>query len=141
MTRPPSPPPAVLAAGGVYLPGEVCERLWRVLHAHLAERQRTGGQVRPEIAAALDVLRAAALAHVSANGHVPRTSADMGASSSEPELVTTDQLADRLGVSPRHARRIASAEGIAAAGRGIWSREDAAALVARRRGNESTCQH
>lgn len=134
MTPPPSPPPAVLSAGGVFLPGAVCERIWRVLHAHLAERRRTGGQVRPDIAATLDVLRAAALAHVSANGHIPRTSVDMAPSSPEPDLlVTTAVLADRLGVSPRHARRIAHAEGIAPVGRGIWGREDAAALVARRR--------
>lgn len=128
------PPPAVLAAGGVFLPAEVCERVWRVLRYHLDERRRGGGQVRPEIVAALDVLRAAALAHVSANGHSPRTCADMGASSPEPDLlVTTAVLADRLGVSPRHARRIAHAEGIAPVGHGIWAQEDAATLVARRR--------
>lgn len=134
MTPPPSPPPAVLQAGGVYLPAQVCEPVWRAVRAHLAERQRTGGQIRPEIVASLDVLRAAALAHVSANGQSVRTFADTAACSAQSDLVSTQVLADRLGVSPRHARRIAAAEGITPAGRGIWHREDAAALVARRRG-------
>ncbi|MGO1054518.1 hypothetical protein [Crossiella sp. CA198] len=132
--RSPSPPPAVLAAGGVFLPAEVCERLWRILRDHLTARLRDGGQVRPEIADALAVLRAAALAHLSAYGHLTRTSADIGTSSAPaPPLVTTAELAARLGVSERHARRLAHAEGITPAARGSWTAEDAAALAAHRR--------
>jgi hypothetical protein len=136
VTPPPPQPtvrPAVLAAGGVFLPAEVCERVWRVLRDHLAARQRDGGQIRPEIVVTLDVLRAAALAHVSVNGQTQRTFPDIGASSPQPDFVTTEVLADRLGVSPRHARRIAYAEGITPAGRGIWREEDAATLAARQR--------
>ncbi|MUN38988.1 hypothetical protein [Actinomadura litoris] len=126
--------PAVIQAGGVFLPASVCEPLWRVLRAELARHRADGGRVRPDVAAALVALRAAGLAYVSANGLTARTSSDIGASSpSDAALVTTGGLAGRLGVSERHARRLARQAGIAPAGRGLWLAEDAAALVAARR--------
>ncbi|MFD7447229.1 hypothetical protein [Streptomyces sp. NPDC059909] len=72
-------PPAVIAAGGVFLPAEVCHPLWDAQRKHIARHRADGGQVRPEVAAALDAMLAA-LAHLSAtdtpNGH-PRTSAHL----------------------------------------------------------------
>ncbi|WP_217169626.1 hypothetical protein [Streptomyces sp. AC512_CC834] len=127
-----TPPPAVLAAGGVWLPAEVCHPLWLVLRAHLEGRRADGGRVRPEIAAALDTLRAAGLAHLtdtSPNGHDQRTSTDITASSDPRRLVTTEELSRRLGVTGRHARRLAAAEGITPAARGLWHPDDARHLT------------
>lgn len=128
MTR---PEPAVIAAGGVFLPAEVCHPLWLALSAHLAGRRVDGGQIRPEIVATLDALRAASLAHLTrptANGHPERTSADIGARSTRG-LVTTEELSGRLGVTGRHTRRLASAEGIQPAARGLWHPDDAEHLA------------
>lgn len=125
-------PPAVIAAGGVFLPGGVCHPLWLALRAQIDRQRADGGQVRPEIAAALDALRAAGLAYLSANGRPSRTFADIGASS-DRELLTTEQLAVRLGVSERHARRLASLAGIRPAARNAWHRDDVAHLAILRR--------
>ena len=126
--------PAVIAAGGVFLPGSVCEPLWRVLRAELARHRADGGRVRPDVAAAVDTLRAAAYAHVSANGLPTRTFSDMAPSSpNEKPLLTTGDMATALGVTERHARRLAAAERITPAARGLWHPEDVAALAAARR--------
>ncbi|MBT2207024.1 hypothetical protein [Actinomadura sp. NEAU-AAG7] len=128
------PPPAVITAGGAFLPGSVCEPLWRVLRAELARHRADGGRVRPDVAAALDTLRAAAMAHLSASGHAARTLADIGASSPRDKaLLTTGEMATALGVCDRHARRLAATERIAPAARGLWRADDVAALVAARR--------
>ncbi|NJP28069.1 MULTISPECIES: hypothetical protein [unclassified Microbispora] len=58
----PQAAPAIIAAGGVFLPGGVCHPLWLALRAQIDRQRADGGQVRPEIAAALDALRAAGLA-------------------------------------------------------------------------------
>lgn len=126
------PPPAVIAAGGVFLPAEVCHPLWLALRAQLARHRAEGGRVRPEVAAALDALRAAGLSHLtdmSANGHGERTPTDIAASSAHDRLVTTEELAGRLGVTGRHARRLAAAEGITPAARGLWRPDDVQHLV------------
>lgn len=128
MTAPASPPAAVIAAGGVFLPAEVCHPLWLVVRAELDRRRRDGGQVRPEIADALTALRSAAIAHLSARGQVPGTFADIAAPSGR-DLVTTTELATRLEVTERHARRIASSAGIAPAARNTWHRDDVAYLM------------
>lgn len=135
MSAPDEPGPALIAAGGAFLPGSVCDPIWRVLRAELDRRRADGGRVRPEVAEALNVLRAAALAHLtSATGHAERTREDIGASSPEQALITTDQLAARLGVTPRHARRIAEDEQVRPVARGLWHADDATALeVARTR--------
>lgn len=117
--------PAVIEAGGVFLPAEVCHPLWLALRAQLARHRADGGQVRPEVAAALDALRAAGLEHLtSPNGHPERTSADIEALSTR-DLVTTEELAGRLGVTGRHIRRLAAQQGVTAAARGLWHPEDA----------------
>lgn len=125
---PPVAPPAVIASGGVFLPASVCHPLWLAIRAQLARHRANGGRIRPEVAAALDALRAASLAHLSAPGPIPRTPADIESGSTR-ELVTTDQLAGRLEVTPRHARRLAAAAGIKPAARGLWHRDDAAHLA------------
>ncbi|MGW7361989.1 hypothetical protein ACWGI8_00825 [Streptomyces sp. NPDC054841] len=120
--------PAVIEAGGVFLPAEVCHPLWLALRAQLARHRADGGQVRPEVAAALDALRAAALTHLSANGHPERTPADISAPSTR-RLVTTEELSGRLGVTGRHIRRLAAQHGVTAAARGLWHPEDAEHLA------------
>lgn len=130
---PQNAPPAVIAAGGVFLPGSVCDPVWRILRAELTRHRADGGKVRPEILAALDALRAAALAHVSANGLPERTSPDLDASSTVKPLLTTGDLATLLRCTERHARRLAAAAHIEPAARGLWHREDVAALAAARR--------
>ncbi|MFD9445910.1 hypothetical protein ACFWBR_35050 [Streptomyces sp. NPDC060006] len=124
----PAPPPAVIAAGGVFLPAEVCHPLWLAVRAQLAQHRAQGGRVRPEVAAALDALRAASLAHLSANGHPKRTSPDIEPSSNR-ELISTEQLAVRLGVTMRHARRLAAQAGVTPAARNAWHPDDAQYLV------------
>ncbi|WP_338907075.1 hypothetical protein [Streptomyces nigra] len=128
------PPPAVIAAGGVFLPAHLAYPLWHVLRAHVDRHRTEGGAVRPDVAAALDALRAAALAHMSANGHDARTPADIAAQSAPDRLVTTEALAGRLGVTGRHVRRLAVAEGITPAARGLWEPDDADYLASLRKG-------
>lgn len=133
----PASAPALITAGGVFLPGEVCAPLWRILRVELDRHIRQGGRVRPEIGAARDVLRAGALAYLSANGHADTQVADIPAPSEDQatrtgDLVSTAELAARMGVSERHARRLAALHGVAPAARGVWTQDDAAELVASR---------
>jgi hypothetical protein len=125
MSSPDRPAAAVIEAGGVYLPATVCLPLWRVMQRHFAQHRAEGGRVRPEIADALAKLRAAGLADLSANGPDLRTLADIDAESDRDAPVTTADLAGRLRVTERHARRIAAAEGITPLARGLWRRDDA----------------
>lgn len=131
MSSPERPAAAVIAAGGVYLPGGACYPLWLALRQQLDRHRADGGRVRPEVADAMAALRAAALAHVSANGPELRTLTDIDAESARGPITTAD-LAGRLGVTDRHARRIAKAEGIEPLARGLWRREDADHLTATR---------
>lgn len=117
----------------MFLPAEVCHPLWLALRAQLVRHRADGGQVRPEVAAALDALRAAALDHLtSADGQPERTSADIDASSTRA-LVTTEELSGRLGVTSRHLRRLAAQHGVTAAARGLWHPDDAEHLTRSRR--------
>ncbi|WP_405359798.1 hypothetical protein OG535_13285 [Kitasatospora sp. NBC_00085] len=130
-TQPDSPAPAVIAAGGVFLPAGVCHPLWLAVRAQTDRHRANGGQVRPEVAAALNALRAASLAHLagtSVTGPDERTSPDTDASSTRG-LVTTEELAGRLGVTGRHLRRLAAAQSITSAARGLWHPDDAAHLI------------
>lgn len=126
------PPAALVAAGGVFLPGYLAMPIWRVMREDILRRERDGGRVRPEVAQALEVLRTAALAYTSARGPDLRTSVDIAAESTPKRLLTTADLAARLRVSERHARRIAKAEGIEPTARNLWAREDVAALAVHR---------
>lgn len=125
------PRAVALPAGGVWLPASVCLPLWRVLRDHLERHETSGGQVRADVAQALTALRAAAYAHLSANGHIPRTSADQAPPSTVGPLITTADMATLLGCTERHARRVAAAEGIQPAARNCWRRDDVAALTRR----------
>lgn len=138
----PSPPPGpahLLAPAGasppltVEVPRTLTAALWRFLRQHLADRARNGGVVRPDERALCDALRAAYLAQLQASGHPipqipditsPSTQARMGR-----ELVRTAELADALGVTDRHARRLARAAGLQQARRGWWRTEDVARLI------------
>lgn len=130
--NPPTPPAAIVTAGGVFLPAHLAEPVWRVLRNHLVRQQRDGGRVRPEVAHLVELLRAAAYAHLTARGHAPGTFTDMPAASAAKRLLTTSDLAARLGVTERHARRIAQANGVQPITRNCWDRADVAALAARR---------
>jgi len=127
------PPAAVIAAGGVFLPGHLAEPIWRTLRDDIRRRERDGGRVRPEVGQALEVLRAAAMAHLSTRGHEPGTFADITPQSPQRPLLTTAELAARLRVTERHARRIAAVEQVQPVARNLWGREDVAALAERRR--------
>ena len=121
-----SPPPTVLDDGGVYVPGSLAYPLWLALRAE-AKRARTSGyEVRPEVLAVLDELRAAASAHMSGSGRGNRT---LPHDRATDRLVTTGELAGRLGVTGRHVLRLADAEGITRVAWGLWSPEDADRLV------------
>jgi hypothetical protein len=129
----------VLSGCAAIIAPEACEPIWRILRAELQRRRSDGGQIRPEVVEALDVLRAAAaqhLADVRTDGHVSRTSADIDSCSegeSQPVEYSTDQLANRLHVGTRHARRLAAAHGVTPIGRDRWSSFDVAALESARR--------
>jgi len=127
---------AITTAAAV-IEGDACEPLWKIVRAEILRRQRDGGAVRPSVQRAMDALRAAAQAHLaqqamSAREHVPGPVANMAAESI-PELVTTQAMADRLHVTPTHARRIAAATGIEPIARNCWRTTDVDALVTIRR--------
>lgn len=127
---------AVVTGVGAFVDGPACEPLWRVLSAELRRRQRDGGQVRPEIAEAVETLRLAASTYLamSAGGQLLRQSADIVAPlasdhrSARSEL-TTDQFAAHLAVTPRHVRRLAAEHGIEPISANRWSAADVAALA------------
>jgi hypothetical protein len=114
------------------LSAAACYPVWLALRADAEKRRRNGGSVRPEVAEALDALRAAAQIHLgSANVRNAGLAADIRTGSSQD--LTTGDLAAQLGVCERHARRLAHSAGVRSVARGLWRREDAAALVARRK--------
>ncbi|MFC7382850.1 hypothetical protein [Sphaerisporangium rhizosphaerae] len=124
MTAPDGPP--------VVVPPALAEPIWRTLRAALARHRADGGHLAPGLAELLDELRAAALAHTlaQASGHRPLIPADIGSSCDQ---VHTDRLAGLLGVTPRHARRVARAAGYHQPRRGWWLRADVDHLIADRR--------
>ncbi|HEY8378040.1 MAG TPA: hypothetical protein VIK91_16195 [Nannocystis sp.] len=112
--------------------------LWRFLREHLSRRRRNGGVVHPDEQAFVNTLRAAYLAQLHSSGHpIPGSpdiaSPSMQARTGRGELVRTAELADALGVTDRHARRLARAAGLQQARRGWWRAADAARLVESRR--------
>lgn len=121
------------AAGPNAVPPSLLGPLWRFLLDHLARRERNGGHVDQAEAELRDQLRAAYLAHVQASGHPMPIRPDIRSSCDQArtghELIRTAQLAHQLGVTDRHARRMARAAGYAQPKRGHWTAEDAAALV------------
>jgi hypothetical protein len=120
---------------GVRVPGIVAYPLWLALHEHARQTRASGYDIRPEVMAALNDLRTAALAHMSTSRHGNRTLPHDRASD---RLVTTGELAGRLGVTGRHVLRLAAAEGITRVAWGRWSAEDADHLVRTHR-EATTC--
>lgn len=111
---------------GVYVPGSLAYPLWLALREEAQRARANGRELRPEVMAVLDNLRAAASAHMSASGRVNRTLPHDRASD---RLVRTGELAGLLGVTGRHVLRLAAAEGITRVAWGLWSSEDADHLV------------
>lgn len=131
--RPSTSPPLVVA-----VPPTLVGPLWRLLRQHLADRARNGGAVHPGERALCDALRAAHLAQIqAASGHPIPGSPDIASPSTQartgPELIRTDDLAARMGITPRHARRLARAAGLVQPRRGWWRADDAARLIETRR--------
>jgi len=129
----PSTPPLV-----VEVPASLIGVLWRLTRDHLDRRRRNGGTVQPDERAFADALRAAYLDQLQASGHPIPSFPDMAPSSDHrtrtgPELIRTDDLAARMGITPRHTRRLARAAGLVQPRRGWWRADDAAALIAARR--------
>jgi hypothetical protein len=128
--------PTFIAAGAVVVPAKLAEPLWAAMRLWIRERERNGARVRSDVQDLVDALRLAALANSLAadpSGPEVRTSPDLDPPSvTSAGVLPTEVLAVRLGVSCRHARRVARAEGIAPVRRNCWAAEDVAALVARR---------
>lgn len=143
-TSPPPGPAHLLAPADaspplvVEVPPALAGVLWRLTREHLDRRRRNGGVVRPDEQALADVLRAAYLAQLHSSGHPIPGFPDMAPSSDHrartgPELIRTDDLAARMGITPRHARRLARARGLVQPRRGWWRADDAARLIESRR--------
>lgn len=132
MSSPDRPAAAVIEAGGVYLPAHACYPLWLAIRRDLDRQRADGGHLRPDVVDAVNAIRAAAMSHVSATGPDLRTFVDIDAESDRGPITTAD-LAGRLGVSDRHVRRLAAAEGIEPLARGLWRREDADHIARTRR--------
>lgn len=134
MSSPDRPAAAVIEQGGVYLPASACYPLWRAIRRELDRHRADGGRVPPDVADAVNALRAAGLTHISASANGPdlRTLTDIDAESARGPITTAD-LAGRLGVTDRHVRRLAAAEGIKPLARGLWRREDADHIARTRR--------
>lgn len=135
MSNAPAPRSARIHAGGVFIPDQLCEPIYRVLHREIQSRRNGGGDVRPEILELCNNLRAAALeqaqSFMSANGQRNGHLKDFEPLSEQ--ALTTGQMATHLGVDPRHARRIAAAAGVQPIARNVWAESDVAQLVALRR--------
>ncbi|MFF3872923.1 hypothetical protein [Streptomyces sp. NPDC001978] len=120
------PPGAAGDDRGVWVPAALAYPLWLALRAEVQCARRNGHEVRPEVMTALEVLRAAGLEHMSASRHGNRT---LPHDHPSDRLVTTGELAGRLGVTGRHVLRLAAAEGVTRVAWGLWAAEDADRLV------------
>lgn len=134
MTAQPEPAPGPHTSArddqGVYVPGSLAYLVWLALREHAKHVRLSGYEVRPELMAVLLELRAAASAHMCVSGQGDRTLPHDRASD---RLVTTGELAGRLGVTGFHVRRLAKAAGISRVAHGRWAPEDAERLVALRK--------
>ncbi|MDQ1734608.1 MAG: hypothetical protein QOH56_859 [Pseudonocardiales bacterium] len=126
----------VVSGAGAFLDGSVCEPLWRLVNDELSRRRRDGGQVRTEIAQAVETLRLAASTYLALSraGQIAGTSPDIGPLSEHAKPrrdLSTAELAALLHVTPRHARRLATEHGLTPTCPSPyrWSRIDVAALI------------
>jgi hypothetical protein len=128
---------------GVFINGAMADPVWRVLSEDLRRRMRDGGQVRPEYAEVIETLRLAAASYLAGVNVRPGGPISGGLADIEPGLqrdhrtaaaeLSTDELAARLHVTERHARRLAAEHGIEPVGRNRWAALDVAALVESRK--------
>jgi len=127
---------SIAISNGAVISGAACFPLWQLIDAELRRRKHASGgaRLRPEILEAVQALREAGLGYTSANGQPGRTSEDIPSHSESrvPNTTTTAAFAGALGVSDRHARRIAQEYGITPIARGIWANNDVNYVVARR---------
>lgn len=130
----------VSAMPTIYAPieGEACEPIWRILRDYIARQQRDGGQVRPAVQRALDQLRKSAQDHLTVQAMFAREHAARPITNTTPEsgmsdLVSTQELADHLQITPTHARRLARQAGVEPAARNAWRATDVDALLVKRR--------
>lgn len=131
-------PSTAITTAAAVIEGDACEPIWRIVRSELARRQGDGGQVRPSVERALEALRAAAQAHLTQQAmfvheHVSGPISNITPESVVVALVSTGELADRLAVTPTHARRLARKAGIEPAARNAWRPTDVDALVVARR--------
>lgn len=120
---------SVVSGSGAFIDGAACAPIWRVLNREILSRRSDGGEVRPEIAEAVETLRLAAA--MSAGGPIPRTPTDIPAVSKDE--LTTDEMAMRLGgITERHARRLARTAGVESISLNRWRASDVALLAAQR---------
>jgi len=121
----------------VTIEGAACEPIWRIVRAEMARRQRDGGQVRPAVQRAVEALRQGAQDHLTlvsmfAHEHAAGPVTNMPPESETGQVVSTQELADRLDVTPTHARRLAVAAGIEPVTRNAWRPTDVDELVTQR---------
>lgn len=124
---------------GVFLPRQLAAFYFRAALAELARNGVNPSGMSPQLREAQDALRAALLelseevSSMSARGHVSRHPADMATPSEVQGVVSTEAMAHRLHVTPRQARRLASAAGIKPAARNAWHVADVDQLAGQRR--------
>ncbi len=112
--------------------------LWDLVRRDLGQRKLDGRAVPRHIVAVAEMLRDVTAAQtrdeareMSARGHLSRTSADM-ATGLISELLSTREMAERLRVGDRQARRLAAEAGIEPAARNAWRARDIEALIVER---------
>ncbi|MDX3099695.1 hypothetical protein [Nonomuraea angiospora] len=105
--------------------------MWLHLRDFYARHRAAGGRIPPAAADFLDELRAYVYAQLTTVPDIPAPVADIP---SGCDHVSTDRVAGLLDVTDRHARRLMTGHGFRQARRGMWRAEDAAALIAARKG-------
>ena len=122
---------------GVFLDAAVCSFYFRLGLNELNKQRLDGGRATSPLRQAQDALRAAAqeqsMSAMSANGPVSSRSADMDSESIPGGFISTEAMAERLNVTPRHALRLATQAGIDRAARDAWPTTDVERLIQTRR--------
>lgn len=125
-----------ISTAAALIDGDACEDIWRVYQRELEKRRLNGVEVRANAQEASDSLRSAWQAHMSVNGpivSVRRSPTDIAAGSDQVVLLSTDELAARLHVGERQARRLAQKAGVKPAAKNVWRATDVVRLEALRR--------
>jgi hypothetical protein len=109
----------VIVPAGVLVPAPVCERYGPLLDLLVRSRARLDGvPVAAELDGVLRELVTAGLAHrASVGGSVPDRPAE---TASESSVMTADEVAGRLGVTPHRVRQLARAGRLGRRDGGRW---------------------